>query len=107
MFRDAVSQFGRHGFTKAGRAVTKHPNILGVNVPKDQVQKALITKFGSQAGINRAAADALKNILRNGTRSTKDTKAFGNVTEFKLDNGLGARFNSQTNEFIGFLGRGL
>ncbi|GAA5444532.1 hypothetical protein Misp06_02719 [Microbulbifer sp. NBRC 101763] len=107
MFKHAVSQFKRAGWTHAGRAATKHPNVLGVNVPKAQVQKALIEKFGSQAGVNRAAADALKNIMRNGTRSDKPHKAYGNVTEFKLDNGIGARFNSDTNEFIGFLGRGL
>ena len=82
-------------------------NKMGINVPKDQVAKALIDKYGSQSGVNQAAAGALKNIMRNGVRSTKDTKAFGNVTEFKLDNGLGARFNSQTNEFMGFLGGGL
>lgn len=107
MYKHAVSQFKRAGWTNARRAATKHPNILGVNVPKCQVQKALIDKFASQAGVNRAAADALKNIMRNATRFTKDTKAYGSVTEFKLDNGMGARFNSQTNEFIGFLGRGL
>lgn len=95
------------GWTNAGRGTAKHPNVLGVYVPKDQVQKALIDKFGSQAGVNRAAADALKNIMRNGTRSTQDTKAYGNVTDFKLDNGIGARFYSQSNKFIGFLGRGL
>ena len=107
MYKHAVTQFKRAGWTNVGRGVTKHPNILGINVPKDQVQKALMTKYGSQAGVNRAAADALKNIMRNGVQSTKNTKAYGQVTEFKLDNGMGARFSSQTNAFIGFLGRGL
>ncbi len=56
--------------------------------------------------INKAAADALKIIMRNGTRTTKTTKAFGDGVEFKLPNGLVARFNAVTNEFNGFLGRG-
>lgn len=64
-------------------------------------------KFGTQQGINKAATNALKNIMRNGKVTTKVTKAFGKVKEFKLSNGIGARFNATTNEFIGFLGRGL
>ena len=57
--------------------------------------------------INKAAADALKNILRTGTLTTKSTKAFGDVIDFKLPSGLGARFDAATNEFITFLGRGI
>lgn len=101
MFKHALQPF-RGGFSNAGRALTKHPNIAGAKSAQE-----LIRRFGNNAGINKAAAEALKNIMRNGTRTTKTTKAFGDVVEFKLPNGLGARFNAVTNEFIGFLGRGL
>jgi hypothetical protein len=107
MFRHALQPFKGGAASNAGRALTKHPNIVGVNASPDRVMKALIDKFGSQAGVNKAAADALKNIMRNGTRSAKNTKAFGNVVDFKLPSGLGARFDATTNEFLHFLGRGL
>jgi hypothetical protein len=45
--------------------------------------------------------------MRHGTVYTKTTKAFGEVVEFKLPNGLGARFNAMKNDLITFLGRGL
>jgi hypothetical protein len=63
--------------------------------------------LGNTQGVNRAAADALKDIMRNGTPTLKVTKNFGQVIDFKLANGLGARFSAETNSFIGFLGRGL
>ncbi len=107
MYKHAISQYKSHGLTHAGRALTKHPNIVDVYLPKDKVQKALIDKFGSQKGINNAAAEVLKNIMRNGKKTTRKTKAFGEVTEFKLKSGKGARFRNDTEEFTGFLGRDL
>ena len=101
MFKHALQPF-RGGFTNAGRALTKHPNIVGARSAQE-----LIQRFGNNTRINKAAADALKNIMRNGTRMTKRHPVFGRVVDFKLPNGLGARFNAITNEFIGFLGRGL
>lgn len=57
--------------------------------------------------VNEAAAGALENIMQNGAMTTKMTKAFGQVIEYKLPSGLGARFSETTGEFIGLLGRGL
>lgn len=45
--------------------------------------------------------------MRNGKKTTRQTKDFGEVTEFKLENGKGARFRNDKEEFTGFLGRGL
>ena len=104
MFRNALQPFkgGRGGFTNVGRALTKHPNVVGAKSAQE-----LIQVFGNNAGINKAAAKALKNIMRNGKCTIKTTKAFGKVVEFKLANGLGARFDAITYEFNTFLGRGL
>ena len=102
MFKHALQPY-RHGrFTLAGRALTKHPNVVGV-----QDAAELVRQFEHQNGVNKAAAEALKNMMRHGTRITKHTKAFGDVVEFRLPNGLGARFHALTNTFIGFLGRGI
>ncbi|WP_312922873.1 hypothetical protein [Empedobacter brevis] len=45
--------------------------------------------------------------MRNGSAQIKPHNAFGVVIDYKLSSGLGARFNANTNEFIGFLGRNL
>lgn len=100
MFKNALQRFRGGRFTNAGRALTKHPNIVGA-----QDAAELAGRFVHQDGINKAAAEALKAIMRHGTRATKYTRAFGYVVEFKLPNGLGARFHALTSEFIGFLGR--
>jgi hypothetical protein len=39
MFKNALSQFKSSGFSKAGRGLTKHPNVVGIRVAKDAVQK--------------------------------------------------------------------
>ena len=67
----------------------------------------LRTLFPNQAAINRAAENALRIIMRDGARTEKMTAAFGKVVEYRLPSGLGARFSAATNEFIGFLGRGI
>ncbi|HPD46834.1 MAG TPA: RHS repeat-associated core domain-containing protein [Anaerohalosphaeraceae bacterium] len=102
MYKDALQPYKNGPLTNAGRALTKHPNIIGADDIKmlNQVAKSAASK-------NRAAAEALKNIMRNGTKAIKNTNVYGKVVEYKLPNGLGVRFNAITNEFIGFLGRGL
>jgi len=101
-YKNALQPFKGGRFTNAGRALTKHPNIVGA---KDAAE--LTKLYGNQTGINKAASDALKNIMRNGTQNVHPTKAFGQVIDYKLPSGLGARFSTTTNEFIGWLGRGL
>ena len=99
LFKSALQPFSGR-LTAAGRALTKHPNIVGAKSAQE-----LAKLYGHQQGISKAAANALKNIMRNGTRTTKPSKAFGKVVDFKLNSGLGARFSATTNNFIGFLGR--
>jgi hypothetical protein len=99
-FEHATQIFNNGPLTNVGRALTKHPNIIGES-------GNIIQKLGGAAGVNEAGAKALQNIMQNGAMTTKMTEAFGRVIEYKLPSGLGARFNGTTGEFIGFLGRGL
>jgi uncharacterized protein RhaS with RHS repeats len=99
-FEHATQLFRSGPLTNVGRALTKHPNIIGES-------GSILQKLGGAAKVNEAAADALQNIMRNGTMTTKVTRAFGAVIEYKLPSGLGARFSATTGEFITFLGRGL
>jgi hypothetical protein len=98
-FKDALGKY-RGGFTNVGRALTKHTNIVGA----DDI-KMLQTMFGSNSNINAEAARQLKTIMREGIMTTKNTKNYGQVVDYKLNNGIGARFQVETNKFIGFLGR--
>ena len=95
LFRSALQPFGKTGFTQAGRVLTKHPGMASVlNISKVS---------GNPAQINRVATDSLKHILRNGSRGTRHHARFGKIIEYRLSNGLGARFGSDRS-FIGFLG---
>jgi RHS repeat-associated protein len=97
-FKSALKS--KNGLTGAGRALQKHPNILRLI----GVSEASVTKNIQR---NDYGAKSLKYIIRNGTKEIKPHASFGTVVEYKLPNGMGARFNGKTNEFIGFLGRGL
>ena len=98
-FRSALS-LSKGGLTNVGRALQKHPNILKL-IGRET------SSVTTNAARNEAGAQALKYIVRNGAQEVKVHKSFGKVIEYKLPNGLGARFKANTNEFIGFLGRGL
>ncbi len=54
---------------RAGHQLTKHPNIVGA-----QNARELTKMFGNQSGINKTAADALKNIMRTGTKNIQTIK---------------------------------
>ncbi|MEM6312365.1 MAG: hypothetical protein AAF754_20275, partial [Pseudomonadota bacterium] len=89
-------------FTVAGRALTKHPNIVGAKNAQE-----LVKTLGNQAKTNSAAQKAVDDNVRNGVRNTKTTNAYGKVVDVKLSNGLGVRVSAQDKSFIGFLGRGV
>ncbi|MGL4462242.1 MAG: Hint domain-containing protein, partial [Planctomycetia bacterium] len=98
MFRDALQiHKGTGQLTNAGRALTKHPEMLGLT--KDTLRKVV----GSDPAVNKAAHEVLKNIMRNGSATTSSHSRYGVITAFKLLNGLGARFETATNRFIGFI----
>ena len=63
--------------------------------------------LGGARKTNEAAAAAIEKILATGTRVSKNTKAYGEVIEYRLPSGLGVRFSATDNSLIGFLGRGL
>lgn len=86
--------------TVAGRALTKHPNVAGFN---DGV--TLSKALRSPQAVNDAANRAVSNILSNGVRTQRTHNRFGDIIDYQLSNGIGARFNARTNDFIGFLGR--
>jgi hypothetical protein len=100
MMASATSQFHNGPLTKVGHALTKHPNVIGES-------GNILNKLGGAEGVNKAGAEALSSIVSNGTRVVKNTAAFGKVIEYKLENGIGARFYEASKEFIGFLGRGV
>ncbi|MFP3385890.1 hypothetical protein [Tritonibacter sp. SIMBA_163] len=88
--------------TVAGRALTKHPNVAGFR-NGDELSKAL----RSPQATNEAAERAVSNILSGGTRTQRAHSRFGDIIEYTLPSGIGARFSASTNGFIGFLGRGI
>ena len=98
-FRKAIIDPGKGKLSPAGRALDKHRNILRL------VKADGIWDFTSGKLKNHYGKEALKYIMRNGTKT--ENLANPHYTDFKLPNGLGARFNTTTEEFVGFLGRGL
>jgi hypothetical protein len=100
MLASATALFKAGPLTVVGRALTKHPNVIGES-------GNILQKLGGAANVNTAAAEALQEIMDNGTETVKMTNAFGLVVEYVLPSGIGARFSALTNEFIGFLGRGI
>jgi RHS repeat-associated protein len=95
LLRAALARFNAK-FTNVGRALTKHPEVVGLS------KSTLRTKLRTEAAINRAAADALKNILRNGVRTTVSTPRFGEVIQVQIPGGFGARWYAD-GRFIGFI----
>ncbi|MFD2845244.1 RHS repeat domain-containing protein [Paracoccus cavernae] len=96
----AKSQFKNTRLTVAGRALTKHPNIAGF-----QSGEALSKTMRSPDAINEAASQAISNFMANGVRDARIHNTMGAIVDYTMPNGLGVRFNANTNEFIGFLGR--
>ena len=93
---NALQPFKGGSLTQAGRALTKHPEVLG------HTKETLRTVFRTDAEINAAAADALGDILR-GTQTAVTLPRYGAVIEFRGSSGFGARFYAETGEFIGFI----
>jgi uncharacterized protein RhaS with RHS repeats len=96
LFRSGLSAFKNTNLTNAGRALTKHPEV--VNATKDTLRQGLRT----DPQINAAAAEALKSILQNGIRTTPTLPRYGPVIQYQIPYGFGARW-SQAGEFIGFI----
>jgi hypothetical protein len=100
LLENATQIYRKGPLTNVGRALTKHPNIIGES-------GNILQKLGGADNVNAAGARALENIMRAGTLTTKSTAAYGDIIQYTLDSGLGARFSATNGEFIGFIGRGL
>jgi hypothetical protein len=92
----ATQRFKDTALTQAGRALTKHPEVVGLT--KETLRQTLRTP----EALNAAAEEALSGMLRSGTAVRSTTGRFGHVVEVTGPNGFGARF-SAGGEFIGFL----
>ena len=97
MFKSALQPFKGGSLTNAGRALTKHPEMVGHT--KQTIRQAL----RSDSAINSAASSALKNIMRTGARTNSTLPRYGEVVQFQIKNGFGARFRASDNSFIGFI----
>ncbi|HEY8210635.1 MAG TPA: hypothetical protein VIG99_24295, partial [Myxococcaceae bacterium] len=93
---NALQPFKGGTLTQAGRALTKHPEVLGYT--KETLRAALRT----DSEINAAAAHALEDILK-GTQTMVTLPRYGAVLEFRGATGFGARYYAGNGEFIGFI----
>ena len=99
LFKSGISQFKNTGLTNAGRAVTKHPQYFGF-----KSTEALMKVHNTPAALNKLGTQSLKNILKNGVRTTGAGGRYPNgwVT-YTLKNGNAASWTSD-GIFIGFRG---
>ncbi len=98
LLRNALTRKEGNVLTPVGRALTKHPELLGFT--KANLRNTLRTS----TAIDAAAEGALAGILRSGTAVVRELGRFGKTIEIRAPSGFGARFSAATNEFIGFIG---
>jgi hypothetical protein len=97
MFFDAANPFKNSKFSKSGRAVTKHPGIVG------KTKENLRQTYKTESEINNAALDAVADMMNKSKPVTKDLPRYGKVTEYRRADGWGVRYQESTGEFIGFI----
>ena len=101
LFRRALAPFGVGSLTHAGRALTKHPEVVGLT------KQTLRQAYSTDASINSAAHDALKQMMRRGVRTTPVLPRYGAVIQCQMPGSFGARWyaaGTQAGAFIGFIG---
>ena len=96
LYKAAAQPFKSGELSNAGRALTKHPELVGAT--KDTLRQALRT----DQAINDAAHGALRDIMRNGVTTTPTLGRYGTVTQIQIPGGFGARWASD-GTFIGFI----
>ena len=96
----ATTPFKNTSLTVSGRALPKHPNVAGFSNGE-----AMSQALRSPQAINQAADSAVGKILSEGTRTQRTHQRFGEIIDYNLPNGIGARFGAQNRDFITFLGR--
>ncbi|MBL6991531.1 MAG: VCBS repeat-containing protein [Bacteriovoracaceae bacterium] len=95
-FRSALQHYKNTPLTNAGRALTKHPEVAGLT--KSTLRNTLRTS----SQINDVASSTVKNMMRNGIKTTPNLGRYGKVIQYRLNNGYGARWRSGS-DFIGFI----
>jgi hypothetical protein len=101
LFRRALAPFRVGSLTHAGRALTKHPEVVGLK------KQTLRQAYSTDAAINRAAHNALKQIMRHGIRTMPVLPRYGAVRQCQVPGSFGARWyaaGAQAGAFIGFIG---
>ena len=96
LFRNALQPFKDQALTNVGRALTKHPQVVGLT--KSTLRQSLRT----HPALNKAAAETLKHIMRHGVRTTPILPRYDQVIQCQISGGFGARWY-QSGEFIGFI----
>jgi len=97
---NALQPFKGQPLTMVGRALTKHPEVVGLT--KETLRQSLST----DPLINDAATKALSQIVGNGVRTTLTIPRYGSVVQYQLPGGFGARWygaGERAGEFIGFI----
>ncbi|WP_455666292.1 DUF6443 domain-containing protein [Phocaeicola sp.] len=86
----------KSGLTAVGRALKKHGDRVGSIFPQAR---------GNQAAINAQGEKVLKDILTdpNVQIMTTKSRSVGEVLDYKIPGGMGARFSADGKNFIGFL----
>jgi RHS repeat-associated protein len=97
MYRNALSIYKATGLTNVGRALTKHPEVVGL------AAGTLRQSFKLDTQINLAAQGALRTIMRTGVQTVETLPRFGAVYQFKVPGGFGVRFYADSGKFIGFI----
>lgn len=100
LFRRALAPFRAGSLTQAGRALTKHPEVVGLT------KQTLRQAYGTDVAINRVAHDTLKQMMRRGVRTMPVLPRYGTVIQCQIPGGFGARWyaaGTQAGAFIGFI----
>ena len=96
LYKAAVDQFKSTELSNAGRALTKHPELIG------ETKETLRQTLRTDGAINDAAHGVLRDIMRNGVTTTPTLGRYGTVTQTQIPGGFGARWTSD-GSFIGFI----
>jgi len=97
LFRSALRPYNAEsGLSNAGRALTKHPELVGAT--KATLRQSLST----DAALNGAAQAQLKDIIRNGVLTNPSMGRYGEVIQMQIPGGFGARWYPN-GKFIGFI----
>jgi hypothetical protein len=93
---NALLKFNKEGLTNAGRALSKHPAIVG------ESKQTFNTVYRTVEAQNKAATNFLNNLLKEGNGTIIDNTRWGKLIEYRNSNGLGARWTTG-GKFIGFV----